>query len=56
MQKGNQPMLSGDDQAALISAQRAQAEQQGNPMSAILPPSPYDNQARQEASGQGSGA
>ena len=48
----NQPMLTGDDQAALISAQRAQAEQQGNSMSSIFPPSPYDDAARQDASGQ----
>jgi hypothetical protein len=47
----NQSGLSGDDQAALISAQHAQLEQQGNPMAALFPPTQYDDQARQEASG-----
>lgn len=43
--------LSGDDAAALIAAQRAQLQQQGNPMATILPPTKYDDQANQEANG-----
>jgi hypothetical protein len=48
-----QSALSPDDKAALISAQHAQLEQQGNPMAAIFPPTVYDDQARQEAGGSG---
>jgi len=48
------PQLSGDDAAALIAAQHAQLQQEGNPMAAIFPPTSYDNQANAEASGSGS--
>ena len=37
--------LSGDDQAALIAAQHAQLQSQGNPLAAIFPPTTYDGQA-----------
>jgi hypothetical protein len=47
----NESTLSGDDQAALIAAQHAQLEQQGNPMAALFPPTQYDDQAHQEATG-----
>lgn len=51
-----QSALSADDKAALISAQHAQLEQQGNPMASIFPPTPYDDEARQEAGGSGGGS
>jgi hypothetical protein len=37
--------LTGDDQQALIAAQHAQAEQQGNPMASLFPPTKYDGPA-----------
>ena len=37
--------LSGDDQQALIAAQHALWQSQGNPNAALLPSSPYDGQA-----------
>ncbi len=37
--------LSGEDEAALLAAQHAQLQQQGNPMSAIMPPTPFDKEA-----------
>jgi len=37
--------LSGEDEAALIAAQHAQLQQQGNPMAAIMPPTPFDKEA-----------
>jgi hypothetical protein len=37
--------LSGDDQQALIAAQHAQMQQEGNPNAPLLPTSPYDDQA-----------
>ncbi|MGH8023239.1 MAG: hypothetical protein ACRED1_06645, partial [Limisphaerales bacterium] len=49
----SQPILSPDDQAAVIAAEHAEAVKQGNPMAAIFPPTPYDNQATAAA---GSGA
>lgn len=50
------PQLSPDDSAALIAAQHAQWEQQGNPAAAIMPPTKYDNDARQEVNnGSGTG-
>jgi hypothetical protein len=47
--------LSGDDQAALIAAQHAQLQAQGNPLAAVFPPTAYDGQATTEASGSGTG-
>lgn len=43
--------LSPDDKMALIAAQHAQLQQQGSPTAALFPPTPYDDQANQEASG-----
>jgi hypothetical protein len=37
--------MSGEDEAALIAAQHAQYQQQGNPMSAIMPPTSFDKDA-----------
>ncbi|MGH7940496.1 MAG: hypothetical protein ACREFR_05435, partial [Limisphaerales bacterium] len=37
--------LSGEDEAALLAAQHAQMQQQGNPEAAIFPPTPFDKQA-----------
>lgn len=37
--------LSGEDEAALIAAQHAQLQQNGNPMSAIMPPTSFDKDA-----------
>lgn len=37
--------LSGEDEAALIAAQHAQLQQNGNPMSAIMPPTKFDPEA-----------
>jgi len=50
------PQLSADDNEALIAAQKAQLEQQGNSAAAIFPPTKYDDQARQEAGGSSEGA
>jgi hypothetical protein len=47
--------LSPDDQAALIAAQHAQMEQNGDPTAIIMPPTPYDEPARQEAAGDNGG-
>ena len=47
--------LSGDDQAALIAAQHAQFQSQGNPLAAAFPPTAYDGQATAEASGSQGG-
>jgi hypothetical protein len=38
--------LTSDDQAALIAAQHAQMQQDGNPMAALFPPTSYDNDAQ----------
>jgi hypothetical protein len=46
-QQSAQSALSGDDQQALIAAERAQFEQDGNPQAPILPPTSYDSDARQ---------
>lgn len=43
--------LSPDDRAALIAAQHAQYQQQGNPMANLFPPTQYDQQAQQAATG-----
>jgi hypothetical protein len=45
------PQLSPDDQAALIAAQHAQLQNQGNPAADIFPPTKYDPEANQEAGG-----
>lgn len=45
--------LSGDDQQALIAAQRALWQSQGNPNANLLPPTQYDGQAN-DALGGGS--
>jgi hypothetical protein len=45
--------LTGDDEAALLAAQKAQLESEGNPEAAIFPPTPYDDTARKEARGGG---
>ena len=37
--------MSGEDEAALIAAQHAQMQQQGNSMSAIMPPTAFDKEA-----------
>ena len=42
------PQLSGDDMQALVAAQHAQMQQQGNPMANLFPPSKYDNEANNE--------
>jgi hypothetical protein len=49
----SQADLSPDDKMALIAAQHAQLEQEGNPTAILFPPTPYDGPARQEASGSG---
>jgi hypothetical protein len=43
--------LSGDDEAALMAAQKAQLESEGNPEAAIFPPTKYDQQAQGEPGG-----
>jgi hypothetical protein len=45
------PQLSADDTAALIAAQHAQAQQNGDPSAALYPPTSYDGQANQEIGG-----
>jgi hypothetical protein len=50
----SQANLSPDDKMALIAAQHAQLQQQGNPTAILFPPTKYDDQAQQEASGSGS--
>ena len=49
--------LSPEDQDALIAAQHAQLEQEANPPypPAIMPPTPFDDEARQAAAGDNSG-
>jgi hypothetical protein len=46
------PGLTGEDQQALIAAQHAQLQQEGNPQAALFPPTKFD----QEAAGAGGGA
>ncbi len=41
--------LSPDDRQALIAAQHAQMQAQGNPMANLFPPTKFDQQAQQEA-------
>jgi hypothetical protein len=48
-QNSSMPQLSSDDQAALIAAQHAQLQQEGNPMANLFPPTKYDPEANQEA-------
>lgn len=43
--------LSGDDAQALIAAQHAQMQAEGNPMAAAFPPTSYDGQANAAVSG-----
>ncbi|HTR43862.1 MAG TPA: hypothetical protein VMH87_19805 [Pseudomonadales bacterium] len=43
------PLLSADDEQALIAAQHAQLQSQGSPTASLFPPSKYDDQANQEA-------
>ncbi len=43
--------LSDQDQQALIAAQHAQMEQEGNPLAPLMPPTELDDAARQEAAG-----
>ena len=52
---GNQTPLTGEDQQALIAAQRAQMEQAGNPIANLMPPTKFDDQARQELGGSPGG-
>lgn len=48
------PLLSADDEQALIAAQHAQLQSQGSPTASLFPPSKYDDQANQEAGVTGS--
>jgi len=41
------PPFSADDAAALVAAQHAQLEQQGDPTAVLFPSTPYDEPARQ---------
>jgi hypothetical protein len=49
----SQPVLSSDDQAALIAAEHAQAVQQGSPTAILYPSTTYDKDAMDYANGSG---
>ena len=47
--------LSPEDQAALVAAAHAQAEQNNDPTAPMFPPTQFDDEARKTAGGTGSG-